>query len=159
MENTSNALLMAGAILLFVFALSVGVYLYSKIFEINDSILTTSEKYNNTAEDFNLNYVDTDDITRTISSAEIANQILEMARQSKDFHYYHLKVGVNPTYTSSSFPGIQVGEELGKTIVEDESHSTLDKALYNLNGNYHVINDSLTFSDGVTQDNVSIAYQ
>ena len=155
MENTSNALLMAGAILLFVFALSVGVYLYSKIFEINDSILTTSEKYNNTAEDFNLNYVDTDDIRRTIPSAEIANQILEIARQSKDFHFYHLKVGANPTYTSSSFPGIQVGEEL----VEDESHPTLNKALYNINGNYHVIDNSLGFVDGVTQDNVSIAYQ
>ena len=52
MENAQRAVIMGASVLLFVFSLSIAVYLYSILTENVDSILTSSEINTRTAEFF-----------------------------------------------------------------------------------------------------------
>ncbi len=164
MENASNALIMAGSILLFIIALSFGVYTYSRILSINDKILTTSENYARTAENFTLNYVDSEingSIERNISGAEVSNQILEMVRGSNDYHYESIRVSSN-LYNTSYFSGIESGGVFGKTIVEDEHLNKLTTSLYNLSNKNYKVDGEPSFTDSGIDgagDNVSIRYK
>ena len=86
MENAYEALIMAGAAILFIMGISVAVYNYSKVMEINDKILTNSEYYDRTAENFQLaDYYTVNDglndpntMQRIYKSEEIARMILNM---------------------------------------------------------------------------------
>ncbi|MBR6253577.1 MAG: hypothetical protein IKR04_07080 [Clostridia bacterium] len=102
MENSSNAVIMAGSILLFLMALSVAVFLYNRIMSVNDSILTTSENNDRTAEGYTA--LDFTENEKLFTGAEIANQILELtrapnsattddpARKPFDYKYYQIFV-------------------------------------------------------------------
>ena len=84
---------MAGAIIVFVVAASIGIYTYSRILYANDKILTESEYFDRTAESFSsLMYAD--DTDRVYTGAEIAMQIINMY-EGKDFAYK--KITVNGT--------------------------------------------------------------
>ncbi len=139
MENASNALIMAGAILIFVIAISIGVMMYTRVLDVNDMILTNSEHYNRTAESLSENY----DIERPIPGSEVVNQILEIAKasnnsQGSDFHYNSITVegiGLNEAYKVFSEEnlknkhGIKVDDAFGKIIVESNGHSSFIASL------------------------------
>ena len=75
MDNTYHALIMAGSILMFLIGISVAVYNYSQILELNDKILTNSEYFNRDAENFEYSQyttgdeLNTDDLKRIYSSS------------------------------------------------------------------------------------------
>ncbi len=86
MDNIYNAIIMAGSVLLFVIGASVAVYNYGKIMEVNDKILTNSQYFDRTAENFqNSDYYSTNDklndpdtLKRIFSGDQIARMIINM---------------------------------------------------------------------------------
>ncbi len=91
MENSFKALIMGGAVLLFVVGVSVGVLSYSRVMEFVDAILTTSEENNRTAENFT--YAENQpDTSRKIDGAEIVASILEMGK-TQDYTFQKIRVG------------------------------------------------------------------
>ena len=84
MDNTYHALIMAGSILMFLIGISVAVYNYSQILELNDKILTNSEYSNRDAENFEYSQyttgdeLNTDDLKRIYSSSQVARMIINM---------------------------------------------------------------------------------
>lgn len=108
MENSYNAIIMAGAVLLFVIAVSVGVYLYGKLIQTNDAILTNSEYNDRTAENYALSQF-AQDTERKFTGAEVAMQIINLY-EGKDYSFK--KIEVRTQGTSYSFP--KVNEILSK---------------------------------------------
>ncbi len=90
MENAYHALLMAGAILLFIIAVTIGVYTYSTILRTNGQILTVSEKYDRALENFDMSMY-SDDTKRQYTGAEIIMQIVNMS-EGKDYSYTRITV-------------------------------------------------------------------
>ena len=88
MENAQKALIMAGSVFMFVIAVSVGIYSYNVVREINNSILTSSERYSTTAESF---IEAEEDIERYATRAEVIMAIYAM----KDMHYSPDEINVN----------------------------------------------------------------
>ena len=80
MENMQKALIMAGSVFMFVIAVSVGIYSYNVVMEINDSILTSSANNNQTAEYFTAT---TENVDRYATRDEIIMAIYSLA--DKDF--------------------------------------------------------------------------
>ena len=85
MDNAYHALIMAGSVLLFIIGITSAVYNYNKLIEANEKILTNSEYYNRNAENFQYtdNYqtndeLNTEDMQKIYSGAEIANMIFNM---------------------------------------------------------------------------------
>ena len=152
MENASNAIIMAGAVLIFVIALTIGVLMYTRIIDVNDMILTNSEQYSRTAESLAW---DDSDIERVIPGAEVANQILEMAKasnnsQSSDFHYNRIEVlsyKFTPDILKNTY-GVLLDDSYGRIVVE--SSSSLSNALKAISQhNFRISNiDFDTAADG-----------
>lgn len=88
MENMQKALVMAGSVLMFIIALSVGIYSYTSVTETVKSLLSISENNARTAEYF---VEDQLDVERTITRAEVVQTILSM----KDKDYTADQVNVN----------------------------------------------------------------
>ena len=143
MENASNAIIMAGAILIFVVAITLGVIMYSRVLEANDMVLTNSEQYNKTAEGLSWE----NNIERTIPGSEVVNQILEMAKASNssmysDFHYTKITVpGYGPfTYDRlKNYYGIVVNDSFGKIIVESNISSRFSNDLASISKKKYLI--------------------
>lgn len=76
MENMQKALIMAGSVFMFVIAISVAIFSYNTVRDVNDSILTSSERYATTAEYF---IEETEDVTRYATKAEVIMAIYSMA--------------------------------------------------------------------------------
>lgn len=99
MENASNAVIMAGSILIFVIALSIAVFLYNSIISTNNQVLTSSEYYDRAAEGIGANV----DVTRKISGAEVANEILDMVNKRGAMTFAKIKVeGFSHDFTPST---------------------------------------------------------
>ena len=74
MENMNRAIIMAGHVMLFIVAVSIGVFLYSTLINTQDSILTSSEYYSREAE-----HLTTDtDYSRVVSRGEAIALILSL---------------------------------------------------------------------------------
>ena len=89
MENIYNALIMAGSVLLFLIGVSVAIYNYSVVLEVNDNILTNSENYDRAAERFQytdefIDGLNRDDLKRIYSGSQVANMILNMYMVKKE---------------------------------------------------------------------------
>ena len=98
MENLYEAFIMGGSVLLFIIALTVGVYSYTRVLNVNNKILTRSEYYDQAAEgieetDFGKTYI------RVFSPEEVVNQIISLF-ENRDFVFNRIIVhaGSN-TYT------------------------------------------------------------
>ena len=75
MENAQKALIMAGSVLMFLIAISVAIYSYNIVMDVNDSILTSSANNDRNAEFFVSNSVD---VERYATKAEIIMAIYGM---------------------------------------------------------------------------------
>lgn len=119
MENMQKALIMAGSVIMFIIALSVGIYSYTSVTEVVKSLLTASENNARTAEYF---IEDELDLDRTITRAEIIDAILSM----KDNDYTPDQVKVNgkvfdKTKFSTANGTYEIEKELQK--IPDQSYS------------------------------------
>lgn len=88
MENMQKALIMAGSVFMFVIAISVAIYSYNIVMEINDSILTSSANNNTTAEYFTAL---AEEVERYATRAEIIMAIYGMEKTD----YTATKITVN----------------------------------------------------------------
>lgn len=75
MENLQKALIMAGSVFMFVIALSVGIFSYTTVTDVIDTIMTTSENNDRASEYF---IEDNLDVTRSVTKAEVIDTILSM---------------------------------------------------------------------------------
>lgn len=89
MENAQKAVIMGASVFMFVVSLSIAIYLYSSISYNVDSILTTSENFNRTAEYF---LKDDINIVRSISKAEVIMSIIDLYNSTG---YKYEKIIVN----------------------------------------------------------------
>lgn len=80
MENIQKALVMAGSVFMFVIAMSVAVFSYTRVTDVIDKILSVSDYNARTAEYF---IEDTLDTTRYATKAEVIMTVMSM--KSNDF--------------------------------------------------------------------------
>ena len=88
MDNVSKAIVMAGSVLMFILGVSSGIFLYTTLMEANDSILTSSERFSNSAEYF---VEGSESTTREISAAEVAGNIISL-ENSNGFLYEKIMI-------------------------------------------------------------------
>ena len=141
MENSYHALIMAGSVILFIVALSVGVYLYTKVLNTNNAILTQSEYYDKTAEefevaDYNATYY------RKYTGAEVAMQIISMY-EGKDFAPTKISV------LGDWYDGTNKGERYIKNnrdrIKAIANSTSLYKASFSFSGSDVIVTYSITY--------------
>ena len=101
MENLYEAFIMGGSVLLFIIALTVGVYSYTKILNVNNIILTKSEYYDKAAEGIEqADYGET--YEREFSSEEVVAQVINLF-ENRDFVFNRIIVHAGSyTYTYSA---------------------------------------------------------
>ena len=142
MDNAYHALIMGGAVLLFLIALSVGIYQYNKVIDATKSILTTSEYYDRTAEiykeeDYGKNY------SREYTGAEIAFQIISMY-QNKDYSYKRIIVNDVGTFNAPT-DGSKGGDKyISQTGINDSL-----RAIASTTHTYRII--SIDFENGIVR--------
>ncbi len=86
MDNLYHALIMGGSVLLFIIGISVAIYNYNKVLEVNDKLLTNSERYSQTSENaqasqyytVNNSLNNPNTLERIYSTSEVVNMILNM---------------------------------------------------------------------------------
>lgn len=140
MENSYNALIMVGSVLLFITALTVGVYTYSKILFTNNALLTNSEYNSRSTENFALADF-AEDTERQYTGAEVAMQIINLY-EGRDLSFKKITVKMN----GSNY----VYPRGGETLKPAETDPTVNKN-YNAMINSHKgeLNTISTSSDNV----------
>lgn len=112
MENAQKALIMAGSVLMFLIAISVAIYSYNIVMDVNDSILTSSANNDRNAEFFVSNSVD---VERYATKAEIIMAIYGM----DDIDYEATKIIVgNLEFKKSDFSTINGKNKIEKNVAK-----------------------------------------
>lgn len=150
MDNVYHALIMAGSVLLFLIGVSVAIYNYSNLLEVNDRILTNSEYYDRNVENFQYTqyYTTTDglntaDLKRIYDGAQVANMILNMYMVKTETLIVTSEGEDNGTQMTSqdiSYNKIEVdGEEFTKSDDYIEKNPKLVNSLTKITQNKYVI--------------------
>ena len=147
MENAYHAIIMAGAIIVFVVATSIGIYTYNRILYSNNQILTESEYFDRTAENFSDSQF-AEDTDRVYSGAEVALQVLNMYER-KDFSYKSITVN-GVTYLAPNAPA----GDVGLNVIANKEMNNISSSLQGLSSNEYVVT-SQSYEDG---KGVSISY-
>jgi len=126
MENMQKAVIMAGSVFMFIIALSVAMFSYTTVREVNDSILTSSENNARTAEYF---IATTEDVERKIGKEEVIMSIYSM--RDSDYSPDEVRVS-NLVFTKEEFLTTN-----GENVLERRLSGIVD-------GNYSI---SYTFMD------------
>lgn len=77
MDNIQKAITMAGHVIMFLIALSIGINLYQTLMNVSDSVLLSSEEFSQRAEQAKYNM--DEDFTRTITKAEVIGTLISFA--------------------------------------------------------------------------------
>lgn len=137
MENAQKALIMAGTAFMFVIAVSIGIYSYSMVIATVESILTSSEQYNQTTEGFT--QIETESVERFATDAEVKMTIMSM----QDGDYVASKVIVKKN-------SAEILWEYDKSDYQSGLNDSLDKYLNKVqSGTYSI-------SYGVEDGNTSV---
>lgn len=137
MENMQKALIMAGSVFMFVIAISVAIFSYNTVREVNNSILTSSENNARTAEYFIAN---TEDVERYATRAEVIMAILGM--ESNGYVADKIVVG-SETFRKEDF-------------TQTERKNKIEKKLKNIKeGNYSI---SYKFDESSGKSEVTMTY-
>ncbi len=144
MENSYHAIIMAGAILIFMVAVSIGILTYTRIIEANNAILTESEFFDMNSENFKLNG-ESEDTDRVYSGAEVVMQIINLY-EGKDYTYNSITVK-GRTYNAS------------KTESEDGLNSMDIKSMNGIVGYLgDLVNKNFVVSDISFNDGIKVSY-
>ncbi len=141
MENAYHALIMAGAIIVFVVATSIGLYTYNRILYANDQILTESEYFDRTAENFALSQF-ANDTDRVYSGAEVAMQVINMY-EGKDFSFKKITIAGVGTFRA---PTIASDAE-GLNNMATEQMNSVAPSLESIRSSEFIVS-SLTYEEG-----------
>lgn len=137
MENMQKALIMGGSVFMFIIAISVAIYSYNTVREVNNSILTSSENNARTAEYFIAN---TEDVEKYATRAEVIMAILSM--EGNDYVADKVCVG-DKTFTKEA-------------LTQTEGRNDIEKRLKNIKeGNYSI---SYEFDKSSEKSKVTIIY-
>ena len=166
MENSYQAIIMAGSVLLFLIGISVAIYNYSKVLDANDKMLTNSEYYNRTAEDAykSESYTVGDELNEDVSSglkrkykgSDIVTQILNMTKYARnslggivgeDVSYDSIIVD-GKTFTKVNDNGVlyvkitpkPIGSQVDKFFEDDDDLATAIKSILDSNDVYEITN-------------------
>ena len=126
MENMNRAIIMAGHVMLFIVAVSIGVFLYSTLINTQNSILTSSEYYSREAEHLTSNT----DYARVVSRGEAIALVLSLL-DDNSYVANSVKVGTSTFKNDTSGDkNIIKQANLYGIVIEDGYDMS-----YNFNGN------------------------
>jgi len=116
LDNIQKAITMAGHVIMFLIALSIGINLYQTLINVSDSVLLSSEGYSQRAEQAKYNM--DEDFTRTITKAEVIGTLISFA-EGNGFVANSIVVD-GTTYTKAHVKNIIYAQNLNSKVTHSQ---------------------------------------